>query len=128
MPSCLQGKDMIQILNVLLIVCHVFFDYPYALEMLTGMMVIFSLVYYYTNFTVIAGLSEASLIEDLDQLTDSLTSTLMQWTSIIIIYVSAYQVFAYFVLPWVMMSTGTLIFSLLLAKKVLEIKDVDDED
>lgn len=112
-----------------LIVAYTVFQVPYTLEIVGVTLLSFSVIYYYINFGLIVGLSEAKLLVDGDELKDSFLSNLIHWTGFTLIFYSEYQLFSIFLLPWLILSAITFMFTVLVYKEILSIEDKgDDED
>ena len=111
-----------------LIFAYSVFQIPYTLEIVISILLFFSSLYYYMNFVLIVGLSEARLLTDKDDLKDSFLSNLIHWTGFILIFKSDYQLFSIFLLPWLILSAITFTFTVLVYKEILSIEDKGDDD
>ena len=117
-----------KILMASLLVATQTFDAPYLLYILFTVIMFFSLIYYHMIFTLATGLSQAMIVTDTEELRDSFLSVVMHWCAFFVIFMSEYQLYSIFLLPWLILSAISIVFAFLVKIGFLEIHDRDDED
>ena len=116
---------MIKLVLAALLVAHSMFQIPYTLEIIAGTIGLFAAVYYYIAFGLFVGLSQAHLLNSKEDLQDSTASTLVHLVAGAILFYSQYQYVVIFALPWLALTTATLVFSLLIYFEYIEIHEED---
>jgi hypothetical protein len=97
------------------------------LETLLFVMATISVLYYQMIFMLKAGLHVAIVLTQKADLKDSFLSNGINWTAFLTLFWSEYQLYSIFFLPWLILSSITLVFGLLIYLEFIEVRDNEDE-
>lgn len=101
--------------------------YEEAMYALATVMILFASGFYYILFGVIAGLRSIGLNPDMDIKMSVLHKT-VEWLCIYALYESGFGLAAGIALPWILITTATDIFAILIITEVIELQPADEED
>ena len=101
-------------------------DYSeFTLPVLAGLMAFFSIWFYWLIVSLLAGLKISSLDPEID-IKNSLMARFIHTSAAATLFLSGWELFAVFVLPWLMVNIATDLFAILVKIEVLDITDKDE--